>query len=305
MVLNVSDNASHRRDQIDNLTDLLVNAPTRQALVRAVNFGKKRAKSVGELAKKLSAEIGKKITPKRVTEIGKPLVNRAFTQERILDEDGRKTTAYAKFDHHHDVKEALKLANNKKKREAYHTKSRPKVKVIGHTVTIKVPFKPRVKTLYVDDIKEFQKVKSVKSIPPTMSPPRLPEAVVKKGIVKLLGEQLDPKDWGGEPNDLFARVTINGKRKRAAFALKGPATKGPLVPGKMGKNGDQIQRLFASPAQIFFVQYEEEIKESVIDLMGRLATAKAITDGEVYYGVIDLTDTYRLRLAYPKAFTRK
>src|ERR1700733_12662808 len=199
MVLNVSDNASHRRDQIDNLTDLLVNAPTRQALVRAVNFGKKRAKSVGELAKKLSAEIGKKITPKRVTEIGKPLVNRAFTQERILDEDGRKTTAYAKFDHHHDVKEALKLANNKKKREAYHTKSRPKVKVIGHTVTIKVPFKPRVKTLYVDDIKEFQKVKSVKSIPPTMSPPRLPEAVVKKGIVKLLGEQLDPKDWGGEP----------------------------------------------------------------------------------------------------------
>src|SRR6266852_1195312 len=38
-----------------------------------------------------------------------------------------------------------------------------------------------------------------------------------------------------------------------------PATTGPLVPGKMGKNGDQIQRLFGSPAQVFFVQYEEEI----------------------------------------------
>jgi hypothetical protein len=300
MVLNVSDSASHRRDQIDNLADLLENAPTRQALARAVNFGKKRVKSVGELAAKLSSEFKKTIKAKRVTEIGKPLVNLAFTQERIV-ENGRKTTAYAKLDQQR-VREALKLANNKKKREAYYTKSRPKIKVVGHTVTIKVPFRPKVKTLYIDDVKEFQKVKSIKNIPPSMSPPRLPEAVVKKGIIELLGQELDPKDWGGEPNDIFTTLTLGGKRKRVAFALKGPATKGPLVPGKMGKNGDQIQRLFASPAQVFFVQYEEEIKESVVDLMARLATAKALMEREVYYGVIDMTDTYRLRLAYPKAF---
>jgi hypothetical protein len=180
---------------------------------------------------------------------------------------------------------------------------RPKIKVVGTTVTIKAPFRPKIKTVYVDDIEEFQKVKSVKSVPETMSPPRLREAVIKKGIVKLLGEKLDPKDWGGESNDIFTtRVTINGQRRRAAFALKGPATTGPLVPGKMGKNGDQIQRLFGSPAQVFFVQYEEEIKESVVDLMTRLAMAKGITEREVHYGVIDMTDTYRLRLAYPKAF---
>jgi|SRR5208337_916204 len=304
MMLNVSDNASHRRDQIANLAELLASAPSRQALVRAVNFGKKRVKSVGELAAKLSSQI-KGITPKRVTEIGKPLVNLAFTQERIL-ENGRKTTAYAKLDRHRDVKEALKLASNKKKRENYHTKSNPKIRVVGHTVTIKAPFVPRVKSLTVDDVKEFQKVKSVKNVPPKMTPPRLPEAVVKKGIIKLLGEELDPKDWGGESNDIFTtRVSINGRRKRAAFALKGPAMTGPLVPAKMGKNGDQIQRLFSSPAQVFFVQYEEEIKESVVDLMARLATAKAVTEREVYYGVIDMTDTYRLRLAYPRAFTRK
>jgi|SRR5579864_610903 len=302
MALNVSDNASHRRDQIANLAELLANAPTRQALVRAVNFGKKRVKSVGELAATLSSEIGKKITAKRVTEIGKPLVNLAFAQERI-SENGRKTTAYAKLDRHRDVKEALKLAANNKKRESYHTKSNPKIKVVGHTVTIKAPFVPKVKTVYVDDVKEFEKVKSIKSVPATMSPPRLPEAVVKKGIVKLLGEELDPKDWGGESNDIFTtRVTVNGKRKRAAFALKGPAATGPLVPGKMGKNGDQIQRLFGSPAQVFIVQYEEEIKQSIIELMASLATAKALTEREVYYGVIDMTDTYRLRLAYPEAF---
>jgi hypothetical protein len=70
----------------------------------------------------------------------------------------------------------------------------------------------------------------------------------------------------------------------------------------MGSNGDQVQRLFTSPAQVFFVQYECEIKESIVDLMARLAIAKAVTEGQVYYGTIDLTGTYRLRLAYPKAF---
>jgi hypothetical protein len=86
--------------------------------------------------------------------------------------------------------------------------------------------------------------------------------------------------------------------------LKGPAKTGPLVPGKMGKNGDQIQRLFTSPAQVFFVQYEGEIKESIVHQMSQLALAKAATEREVYYGVIDLKDTYRLRVAYPNAFQK-
>ncbi|MGD0292881.1 MAG: hypothetical protein ABSB30_03425 [Terracidiphilus sp.] len=34
MVMRVSDNASQRRDQIDNLAELLEDAPTRQAFVR-------------------------------------------------------------------------------------------------------------------------------------------------------------------------------------------------------------------------------------------------------------------------------
>lgn len=302
MVLSVSDNASHRREQIANLAELLTDAPTRQALVRAVYFGKKRVKSVGELAATLSSEIPG-ITSKRVTEIGKPLVNRAFAQERIV-ENGRKTTAYAKFDNRQlDVKEALKLANNKRKREAYETKSNPKIRIVGHTVTIRAPFTPRIESLSVDDVTEFKKVKSVKIVPDQLTPLQLPEVAVKKGVVKLLGEQLDPKDWGGELNDVFTtRATVQGKRRRAAFVLKGPGTKGPLVPKKLGKNGDQAQRLFSSPAQVFFVQYEGEIKESVVDLMARLATAKAVTERQVFYGVIDKTDTYRLRIAYPKAF---
>ena len=74
------------------------------------------------------------------------------------------------------------------------------------------------------------------------------------------------------------------------------------MPGKMVKNGDQIQRLFDSPAEVFLIQYEGEIEESVVSLMERLATAKSILHGSVYYGIIDKDDTYRLRIAYPKAF---
>jgi hypothetical protein len=73
----------------------------------------------------------------------------------------------------------------------------------------------------------------------------------------------------------------------------------------MGKNGDQIQRLFNSPAEVFFVQYEGEIGERVIELMEQLATAKAIMGGKIFFGVIDRSDTYRLRLAYPRAFKTK
>jgi len=104
---------------------------------------------------------------------------------------------------------------------------------------------------------------------------------------------------GGESNDIFTdRVTLFGKKRRAGFALKGPAKKGALVPAKMGKNGDQIQRLFNTPASVFLVQYEGEVKESVYKLMEELAKARAITGGEIFWGVIDDDATKRLRKAY-------
>lgn len=302
MVMRVSDTASHRRDQIDNLAEILEDAPTRQALVRAVYFGKKHTKSVVELAGTLAKEI-RGMTPKRITEIGKPLVNLFFAQDRIR-EKGKATTAYVKFDSvQRELGTILKLANDKRKRAAYHTKSRPKVTIAGHSVTVKVPFAPKVRSVTIDEVREFSRARKVGVVPGQLSPERLPESKIKRGLIRLLGDDLDPKDWGGESNDIFTtRATVYGGRKRAAFALKGPAKKGPLVPGMMGKNGDQIQRLFSSPAQVFFVQYEGEIKESILDLMGRLATAKALTERQVYYGIIDKTDTHRLRIAYPKQF---
>jgi hypothetical protein len=271
VVVRVSDTASHRRDQIANLAELFRN-PNRQRLVKAIYFGKKRNKSVPFLAKKLG------ISTKRVTEIGKPLVNQAFAQEKAL-ENGKRVTVYVKDEFvQHVLRESLRLANDRKIFDAYHTKTNPNIMVISKTFKLTIPFKPRTRSVTIDDVKEFAKARSVQTVPTKLKPPRLPERTVKRGIVKILGEQMDPKDWGRESNDVFTtRITVAGSRRRAAFALKGPAKTGPLVPKMMGKNGDQIQRLFTSPAQVFFVQYEGEIKESVLQQMSQLALAKAAT----------------------------
>src|SRR5260221_444453 len=86
----------------------------------------------------------------------------------------------------------------------------------------------------------------------------VPEEKMKKGLMRILNETgKPPKDWGGEKNDLFTtKLKIDGARFHAAFALKGPGKKVKKLTSKdMGENGDQIQRLLRSSAQVVFVQY--------------------------------------------------
>src|SRR3972149_3950478 len=99
------------------------------------------------------------------------------------------------------------------------------------------------------------------------------------------------------------RVTFRGKRIGAAFAFKGRGTRKKLTPRDMGKTGNQIQRLFTSPAELFFVQYVGQIDESVVEQMHTAAVSKSYSTGkEIYYGIIDGADTMRLITAYPKSF---
>jgi hypothetical protein len=294
----VSDTASNRRDQISNFAEILRNAPAKQSVFSAVYRGKKAFKTVAEIA------VETDYTSKRVTEIAKHLARgeKLFEQDREKI-NGKNVTVYRKLDFVAANRgKILSLAKNKRQLDSYHTKSNPRTRTIGRVV-VRVPFQVKCRSIGIDEIEQFKRVKSVRGVPDALRPNRLPERRVKAAFLKLLKEKRNPKDWGGEINDIFTtRLTLRGHARRAAFALKGPAKKGILVPGKMGTNGDQIQRLFDSPAEVFFVQYEGEIAQSVVSLMENLATAKSILRGEVFFGVIDKTDTYRLRLAYPKAF---
>jgi hypothetical protein len=213
-------------------------------------------------------------------------------------------TAYRKIDFFHSHKQQiLGLAGNPNKLARLPTKRKITVRL---PKTVAVPSAgAKANRITVDDVDSFAKVRKIKFV--GSLPASLSETGFKRGVQAILGEPGQFKDWGGEKSDLYStRLRMNGKRRAAAFGFKGPGEKGALVPGRMGKNGDQMLRLFQEEADVFFVQHWREIKPSVIELMRNLAVAKSVTTGDrVWYGIMDGQDSERLRSAYLKAFESK
>ena len=120
----------------------------------------------------------------------------------------------------------------------------------------------------------------------------------------ILNERGSFQDWGGELRNLSStRLRIKGKRRAAAFAFKGPGKTGRLTPGKMGKHGDQIQRLAKCPAEVFVIQYWAEIDDSVLAQLEQLIQLKSFLESrQLWYGIVDGQDSARLIQAYPKQF---
>src|SRR5580692_8873627 len=144
MVHQVSDTASNRRDQIANFAELLRNAPMKQRVFEAVYHGKKRVKTVEEVAAAASISTGK-----RVTEIAKSLVNEKLFEQSREHIDGRNHTVYRKIDFVATNKsKILQLARSKTKLDRYETKTNPKGGVrTGTRLVVHVPVK--VKTSFI------------------------------------------------------------------------------------------------------------------------------------------------------------
>lgn len=125
----------------------------------------------------------------------------------------------------------------------------------------------------------------------------IPEADVKQAFAEILGEPTVPKDWGGERSDLFTSVQIEGKRVSAAFAFKGPAKFHAMTMADLGKNGDQIDRLFSEPADIMVLQHCHEITPPVRGMMRAFATRM----GQLKtFCIINGFETLRILNAYDK-----
>jgi hypothetical protein len=104
------------------------------------------------------------------------------------------------------------------------------------------------------------------------------EHAIKALLCDLLGEYTVPKDWGGEESDVFsANLTVNGTRNTGAFLLKGPSRFHPMIPTDLGKNGDQLYRLFNIPADIFIVQHCHTIGAAVRKQAEAYAFQRAFT----------------------------
>jgi len=164
---------------------------------------------------------------------------------------------------------------------------------------------PITTRLYIEDIDSFAKVRDVN--PATISHLLqangyldIAEDSIQINLEKILNEPFHKKDWGGEYNDLYtSNLVVNGARRAAAFLLKGNGLKVSNMEIKhCGKNGDQLIRLFDSPAELFIVQFVGNVSEAVIkDVEGKVDQLRA--KGKVAcYCIINGQDTARLLHAY-------
>lgn len=292
MTLSVSDIRSNPNDQIAHAARVLGRSQHCKAVFEAIYKGKKKIKAVKEI-KKIT-----RLRRIRILQEGKKLANNSIViQTKLNQEIAYQQDAF----YLQNKKRIISLAGNKSKLERFPTKINPKL----NNTSIKITLPKRVvniKQLFIDDIDPFSFVKRIRNIKEQNSP--IKEKKFKKGIQKIIKEKGKFTDWGGEKNDLFTtRIKIKNKRISVAFAFKGQGTKGKLTPKLMGKNGDQIQRLFNSVAEAFLVQYWDTVDESVIEQMKSFATAKsALENKKIYYGVIDGQDTQRLLTAYATYF---
>lgn len=290
-----TDVRSNPREQIMHAVEVINGSKDRLKVFAEIYRGKSPTKTVEYIASKSG------LTPKRVLEVGLALFkNRLIGRKKV---DGR--LAYLKDDFFSQNRDKIiRLVKNKNSREKYVTKWNPKVS--SSTLIVYLPLQKKevnIKHITVDDIDSFKKVAEVQLAPETENQPIL-EEIFQQGLQKILEEKGEFHDWGGEGDDLFSnRLIIDGKRLTVAFGLKGRGTKGKLTPKKLGTNGDQIQRLFRSPADVYIVQYWDQIDESVVEQMELIATAKSYYENRrIYYGEIDGQDTTRIIIAYRELF---
>jgi hypothetical protein len=296
MTLNVSDSRSNPNDQIAHAARVIGRSKDRIKVFETIYFGKKKIKTVTEINRKI------KIPRIRILQEAKKLDQNSIVHQTKVSGD----TAYEKdpFYYAHKRK-ILSLVRNPRKFAEFPTKVTPHIQS-GDTVTIKIP-RQRIQTkvITIDDIDSFKKVRKIHSDSSSFTP--LLEKNIKEGIKRIFNEKGKFTDWGGEHNDLLTtRLRIGGKRYATAFSFKGRGKSGKLTPAKMGKNGDQIQRLFSSPAEVFLVQYWGQIDESIFEQMEQFAKAKsAVEDKKIFFGIIDGQDTNRIISAYPNYFRNK
>jgi hypothetical protein len=161
--------------------------------------------------------------------------------------------------------------------------------------------------LYIEDIDSFKKVRDINPslVASFLQNGKLDwtENNVQLALEQILSVSFHKEDWGGEINDLYtANVIVNGVRRATGFLLKGPGIghKQEMTIGDCGINGDQLVRLFTTPADLFIVQYIGPIAELLIkDVQGKVTVLRSQAK-IAHFLIMDGQDTARLLYAYGK-----
>jgi hypothetical protein len=289
MTVSVSDFLSNINDQMVNGARLMGRSDAKQRIFAAIYKGKKQEKSVQHIMR----ETG--LTQIRVlneaSKLG-PLVEKVpggFRKNKSLAAHYRKILDYAR---------------NPKKRERVPTKVSPRIPA-GRNTSVRISFaRPAANAIQIT-IEDIDSFSAAKKTGQKLGPIR--EELIKQAFARIVGESGTFKDWGGEKSDLYtSKFRVKNARRAVAIAFKGRGTVGKLVPAKMGKNGDQVGRLFDEPAEVFLIVYCGQIDASVVSQMQAFAIAKKAMPGQkVYFGVIDEDDLGRIAAGYPQAFQKK
>jgi hypothetical protein len=281
----VSDFLSNLSDQVVNAAKLMHRSAHRQKVFETIYKGQKQQKSVQEIMKATG------LSQIRVLDEGKKLgplvekIRKGFRKRKDLAPHYKRILAYAR-----DPKKAAKVP----------TKVSPRVSGAASSVRIKFsPAAAKAIQITIDEIDAFAGSKR-----PAKKFGAVREEIIKKAFAEIIGEGGKFKDWGGEKSDLYTnRLKVKGTRRATAIAFKGRGTSGKLVPAKMGKNGDQIGRLFDEPADVFLIVYCGQIDSSVVSQLHAFAIAKRALSGQrAYFGVIDADDLGQIAARYPSAF---
>ncbi len=178
-----------------------------------------------------------------------------------------------------------------------HVYNEPRVSSPIHDRFSRLPWQMEV---FVEQIGSFQCVADT-ARPTAAEVARLktiPEQQVKQAFAEIIGEQNIPKDWGGEHSDLVsAHMTLEGERVVTAFAFKGPSKAKPLTVADLGKNGDQISRLYSEPADLVILQHCHHITPAVRDHMRAFSTRIGRLRP---FCLLDAFETARIFKAYGK-----
>lgn len=287
----VSNPSADREEKIEHAAKILRLSSQAKSVFKLVYQGHRRFKTIEDMRQEIAGFNTRTWTT----------ANRLVAEDILESKKIRGRTAYYKISFYtHNRDRILRLSENPKRLKSYPTKR--KTVVAQEKITFTYRTRPQIQQITIDEIDSFKNVKPI-SRGNIALVKKMAERRINRGICNIL-KQDEKKDWGGELNDIFStRLVMKGKRMISSFALKGKGTIGVLTPKKMGKNGDQISRLFEGTAQAHFVVYIESVHESVFDLMQTHAIKKSIETGKkIFYCIIDGTDLARLVEAYPQVF---
>lgn len=153
-----------------------------------------------------------------------------------------------------------------------------------------------------EEVDCFERISEVKEADVAdIVPLQLSEDEVKKHICDIIGNPFAQKDWGGEVCDIFCNLLFRRKTVPAAFILKGKSyAHHPLRISDLGKNGDQLVRMFSLQAELFVIQSNGPIDGAVYNQIQAQVAEKLMTNQPVYYLILDGVQTARLLRAYGK-----